>query len=72
MQEVKINKKLLTTKEFAVLCKTTKRTIIHYDQIGLLKPYMREETRRLYTTQQVIVFEKIALVVRQLHFLQMV
>src|SRR6185369_6335680 len=56
-----MKQQLVATKEFAVLCKTTKRTIIHYDQIGLLKPKTKIGLNRWYAQQQVLTFEKIAL-----------
>ncbi len=31
-------KKYLTTSQFAQICSTTKHTLFHYDEIGLLKP----------------------------------
>lgn len=43
---------LLSTKQFATLCQTTKHTLIHYDEIGILKPnYIGE---KLDTTLQVV------------------
>lgn len=51
----------LSAKQFADLCKTTKRTILYYDQIDLLTPDSRENGNRKYTSQQVLAFEKINL-----------
>lgn len=52
---------MLTTKAFADLCDTTKRTIVHYDRIGLLKPAGLDNQNRLYEPKQVLVFQKIVL-----------
>lgn len=52
---------MLTTKEFADLCDTTKRTIIYYDRIDLLKPLKRKDNFRLYSPHQVLTFQKIIL-----------
>jgi len=52
---------MLTTQEFANLCNTTKKTIIHYDKIGLLKPKRRRGIARIYEPKQVLVFQKIIL-----------
>lgn len=52
---------MLTTMAFARLCRTTKKTLIHYERIGLLKPYKREGIFRLYQPKQVLVFQKIIL-----------
>lgn len=43
----------LTTGEFAELCGTTKETLFHYDEIGILKPVWIGENRyRYYTPAQ--------------------
>ena len=52
---------MLTTKAFAELCNTTKKTLIHYDRIDLLKPHTRQGVFRLYEPKQVLVFQKIVL-----------
>lgn len=54
---------MLTTKQFADLCSTTKKTIIHYDRINLLKPvsyhHALHTTFRLYEPKQVLQYQKI-------------
>jgi len=52
---------MLTTNAFAKLCRTTKRTIIHYDEIALLKPIKRHGIYRMYDSKQVLLFQKIIL-----------
>lgn len=56
---------MVTTQAFADLCGTTKKTIIYYDRIGLLKPASRRKSLhlyfRLYHPRQVLTFQKIAL-----------
>ncbi|MBN1262926.1 MAG: MerR family transcriptional regulator [Candidatus Pacebacteria bacterium] len=52
---------MLKTKAFAQLCDTTKRTIIYYDEIGLLKPFRRQGFYRLYQPRQVLKYQKIYL-----------
>ncbi len=52
---------MLTTQEFADLCNTTKKTVIHYDRIGLLKPAKLKNQNRLYLPKQVLIFQKITL-----------
>ncbi|MFC1790661.1 MerR family transcriptional regulator [Patescibacteria group bacterium] len=52
---------MLKTKAFAQLCDTSKRTIIYYDQIGLLKPIRRRGIYRLYHHRQVLKYQKIYL-----------
>lgn len=56
---------MLTTQAFADLCGTTKKTIIYYDRIGLLKPASRRKSLhlyfRLYQPHQVLTFQKILL-----------
>ena len=43
----------MNTKEFAKLCNVEKRTLFHYDQIGLLKPArVKENGYREYDLQQ--------------------
>jgi len=47
------NKFYFKTAEFAFLCGTTKNTLIHYDEIGLLKPhYVTENKYRYYIANQ--------------------
>lgn len=53
-------KKVLATGEFARLCKTTKATLFHYDQEGLLKPkYVSEKGYRYYGVEQFFDFSMI-------------
>lgn len=52
---------LIKTKAFAELCDTTKRTIIYYDNINLLKPAARKGIFRWYNPKQVLSFQKISL-----------
>ncbi len=52
---------MLFTKEFAEICDTSKKTIIHYDRIGLLKPSRRRGIFRLYEPKQALIFQKITL-----------
>jgi len=52
---------MLYTKEFAEICDTSKKTIIHYDRIGLLKPHRRRGVFRLYEPHQALIFQKIML-----------
>jgi len=52
---------MLSTKAFAEICDTTKKTIIHYDRIGLLKPHRRHHNFRFYQPKQALIFQKIAL-----------
>lgn len=50
----------LTTGQFAKLCATTKRTLFHYDEIGLFSPALTDEKGyRFYTEQQCDVFSVI-------------
>jgi DNA-binding transcriptional MerR regulator len=50
---------MLSTKEFANLCSTSKKTILHYHKIGLLKPAQQNGLNRLYEPKQVLLFQKI-------------
>jgi len=52
---------MLTTQQFADLCDTTKKTILYYDRIGLLKPVMLSNNSRKYEIKQVLHFQKIVL-----------
>jgi len=60
---------LLTVGEFANLAETTKRTVLWYEQKGILKPnQVNSQTGyRLYTTDQIIDFKAI-LLLRKLNF----
>ncbi|MCR5785362.1 MAG: MerR family transcriptional regulator [Eubacterium sp.] len=52
--------KLFTTGEFAKLCDTTKDTLFHYDDIGLLKPEtVAANGYRYYTLKQIYIFNLI-------------
>ncbi|MDF9823687.1 DNA-binding transcriptional MerR regulator/effector-binding domain-containing protein [Breznakia sp. PF5-3] len=52
---------LLTTGEFAKLCNTTKNTLFHYDQIGLLKPnIIKNNGYRYYSIDQFSTFDLIS------------
>lgn len=54
-------RKLFKTGEFAKLCNTTKDTLFHYDDIGLLKPVMiAENGYRYYSINQIYFFDLIA------------
>lgn len=46
-------------KEFAQLCGTTKDTLLHYDEIDLLKAQRDNYGRRLYKNEQFFDFEVI-------------
>lgn len=53
-------KKLLTTGQFAELCKTSKDTILYYDKLGLLKPvFVGSNKYRYYSIFQYCVFDRI-------------
>ncbi|MCH7322144.1 MerR family transcriptional regulator [Solibacillus sp. MA9] len=57
-----MSEKLLTTGEFAKLCKINKQTVIYYDQIGLLTPtYRNEKGYRYYSFRQLELFNVIHL-----------
>jgi DNA-binding transcriptional MerR regulator len=60
---------LLTIGEFAKLAETTKRTVLWYEEKGILKPDQinSENGYRLYTTDQIIDFKAI-LLLRKLNF----
>lgn len=54
-------KKLFKTGEFASFCNTTKDTLFHYDDIGLLKPVkVAFNGYRYYSPKQVFMFDLIA------------
>ena len=49
---------LFLTSEFARLCHTTKDTLFHYDDIGLLKPHLvKENGYRYYSIDQLYLYE---------------
>lgn len=53
----KINDPCIKTGDFARLCGTNKRTLIHYDEIGLFKPaYTDDRGYRYYSESQFDVF----------------
>ena len=55
-------KSMLTTGEFARLCKTTKQTLFHYDKENLLKPrYVSENGYRRYGVEQFFDFDMIGM-----------
>lgn len=59
--------KRLTIGQFAALHKTTKKTLMWYDEIGLLKPaYVKENGYRYYSYQQSAMLETI-LILRELN-----
>ncbi len=51
---------LFTTGEFAKVCNTTKDTLFHYDEIGVLKPEITMDNGyRYYTLKQIYIFSLI-------------
>lgn len=55
-------KKLFTTGQFARLCKTTKATLFHYDELGLLKPrHVAANGYRRYGLEQFLDFDMISM-----------
>ena len=55
-----MSKKYLSTGEFAKVCGTTKETLYHYDQIGILKPaYVADNEYRYYSPKQFYDFDLI-------------
>lgn len=57
----KKGKSYFATGEFAKLCNTTKNTLFHYDQIGLLKPEITKDNGyRYYSKDQFWVFDIIS------------
>ena len=55
-------KKMMTTGEFAKLCKTTKETLFHYDRENLLKPkHVSENGYRHYGVEQFVDFDIISM-----------
>lgn len=55
-------KKLLTSGQFAQLCRTSKDTILYYDKLGLLKPILvGDNNYRYYSVEQYCIFDRIKL-----------
>lgn len=55
------NKRYLSIKQFAEMCRTTKHTLIHYDEIGILKPdYVGENSYRFYSLNQAGTYDVIS------------
>lgn len=55
-----MKKQTYMTGEFARLCKVNKKTLFHYDKIGLFKPSIVENNGyRYYTFEQIDVFSRI-------------
>ena len=53
----KLNKPCIKTGNFAKLCNTNKRTLFHYDEIGLFSPVLTDDKGyRYYTESQCDVF----------------
>jgi len=51
------NRHFYKTADFAKICGTTKRTLLYYDEIGLLKPvYIEENGSRYYSAEQSMLF----------------
>lgn len=56
-----MSKKYFTSGEFATVCGTTKETLFHYDEIGILKPtYVAKNGYRYYSPKQFYDFDLIA------------
>jgi DNA-binding transcriptional MerR regulator len=54
---IKNSSNYLTTGEFAKLCRVNKRTLFHYDDIGLFRPAVTDENGyRYYSYRQFEVF----------------
>ncbi|HJB65672.1 MAG TPA: MerR family transcriptional regulator [Candidatus Mailhella merdavium] len=60
-----MKKSFLTSGEFAALCRTTKATLFHYDQKGLLKPrhvsangYRRYDVRQFFDFDTISIFKE--------------
>lgn len=52
-KENKDNMEILTTRQFADMCKVEKRTLYYYEEIGLLNPIeIKENGYRMYSTRQ--------------------
>lgn len=60
---MKINKNIhFTTGEFAKLCKTSKQTLYHYDQVGIFSPEIKGDNNyRYYSYQQLETFGAITM-----------
>jgi DNA-binding transcriptional MerR regulator len=59
---------LLTAGEFARLARTTKRTVLWYDEKGILEPHKIDDSGyRWYTSQQILDFQSV-LLMRKLGF----
>ncbi len=57
-----MSQRLLKTGEFAAFCNTTKDTLFHYDDIGLLKPVMTGANGyRYYSLNQIYMFDLITI-----------
>ncbi len=56
----KLSQRFLKTGEFAAFCNTTKDTLFHYDDIGLLKPVKTADNGyRYYSLNQIYMFDLI-------------
>ena len=56
-----MSKKYFTSGEFAKVCGTTKETLFHYDEIGILKPtYVAKNGYRYYSPKQFYDFDLIS------------
>jgi DNA-binding transcriptional MerR regulator len=63
-----MNQKLLTAGQFAKLARTTKRTVLWYDQKGILKPHLVDDSGyRFYSPHQILDFQSV-LLMRKLGF----
>ena len=63
----KFSNACIKTGDFAKLCGTNKRTLIHYDEIGLFKPARTDEKGyRYYSENQFDVFFTIFIIVKSL------
>ena len=57
---LKLSQRFLKTGEFAAFCNTTKDTLFHYDDIGLLKPLRTAPNGyRYYSLNQIYMFDLI-------------
>ncbi len=65
---VNMGKEYITAGEFAKLASTTKRTVVWYDRMGILKPdHIDTNGYRLYLPEQILDFQAI-LLLRKLNF----
>lgn len=63
-----MSESLLTAGQFAKLARTTKRTVLWYDQKGILKPqHVDDSGYRFYTPRQILDFQSV-LLMRKLGF----